>query len=249
MDKTISDRLNELRNERFESLPEMPRTTFASPTTGRPVDGFDGRAQHMVPISRKRGVTSFEASSAPLEHLVFTGKLMRHAEDKAIAEARAEAAYMYRDDMQKAEIAGLGAQVISDANGGGGNRATLSEHKLFAMQSLGELKDCMGKKEYQLLERVVWKDEWVFVIPEPVRRAKSAAHRKARKKAIEAMRHKALEEIRMVLDLAAVHYGLTMMGVVRERWARPSRRKPSAAGPVLRRARATTDPARLSPRP
>lgn len=242
MDKTIAQRLADLRADRVLPPDEKPIGETRAERARMP--GYDGRLKNLTAISRRHHVTAFEASSAPLEHLMLTGKLLRDGEHKDIADARVEAAFAYRDDMQKAEIAGLGAQVISDANGGGGNRATLSEHKLFAMQSLGELKDCMGKKEYLLLERVVWKDEWAFVIPDPKSKAKTRAQQRARRQALEKSRAKALDEIRMVLDLAAVHYGFTMMGEVRERWKRPSRRKPSSTGPVLRRAREPKVPAR-----
>lgn len=239
MDKTIADRLADLRNNRV--MPEAPVTGQETRQQRAKLPGYDGRTQRMVAISRRHQVTPFEASSAPLEHLIFTGKLLRANETKEWGDARAEAAYAYREDMQKSEIAGLGAQVISDANGGGGNRATLSEHKLFAMQSLGELKDSMGKKEYQLLERVVWKDEWAFNIPDPKSKPKNRAHSRARRAALEKARAKALDEIRMVLDLAAAHYGFTTMGDVRQRWGRQKRGAaphPSSLGPGgLRKSR------------
>lgn len=240
MDKNVAERLAELRNERItQGTPKAPVTGQETRAERARMPGYDGRLAHMAAISRKHQITPFEASSSPLEHLIFTGKLLRQGEPKEIGEARVETAYMFREDMQKAEVAGLGAQVISDAMGGGGNRATLSEHKLFAMQSLGELKQCMGRQEYLLLERLVWKDEWVFIVPEPKTKPKNRAHQKARRVALEKRRARAMDEIRMVLDLAAVHYGLTMMGVVRERWNRPKPRRSGGPKPAPDQSQAT----------
>lgn len=238
MDKTIADRLASLRGERQENgAPEVPLTGTERNTGRAKLPGFDGRAARMAPIAKAKGVTSFEASSAPFENLLFNNNLVRTGEAPEVGEARAEAAYAYRDDMQKAQVAALGAQVISDALGGGGLRATLSEHKLFAMQSLGELKHLMGRQEYLLLERVVWNDEWVFLGKEPKQKPKSRAHKQARRRAMEKRRRRAIEEILMVLDLAAAHYGFTTLAEVRARWQRQKsggrRRDPSspAAGP------------------
>lgn len=209
--------------------------------------GYDGRQSRMAPIARSKGVTSFEASSAPLEHLVFNDKLVLKDEVADCGAARAEAAYSYREDMEKAEIAGLGAQVISDANGGGGNRATLSEHKLFAMQSLGELKDTMGKREYQLLERLVWKDEWVFLVPEPKTKPKTKAQARARRQNQEKARRRAMEDVLKVLDLAAVHYGLITMADYRARWVQARRPKSTAPSPAAGRNPPTKAKARRAP--
>lgn len=248
MDKDVAQRLADLRSHRAtQGEPQVPIIGNESRAQRAKMPGFDGRPARMTAVSKKHHVTAFEASCAPLESLLFTNRLLRPGEDKKVVDARVEAAYAYREDMQKAEIAGLGAQVISDANGGGGNRATLSEHKLFAMQSLGELKDSMGRQEYLLLERVVWKDEWVFNQPEPKNKPKSKAHARARKVAMEKSRAKTLDEIRMVLDLAAVHYGFAMPGEVRERWKRPSPRKraaAAAAGHPPHQTKAAGQPAR-----
>lgn len=226
MDKTIADRLEELRSGRT-SEPNVP-TGQGSKSKKAKEPGYDGRLNRMASIARKKGVTAFEASGAPFEHLMFHGRLLRANEEPSVAAARVEAAYAYRDDMSKAEVAGLGAQVISDSpRGGGSGSTTLSEHKLFAMQSLGEMKSRMHKQEYHLLEAVVWLDQWSFNIPEPKSKPKTKTQQKARRRALEKRRAKVIEQILMVLDLAAAHYGYMTYGEARARWRRPKSSEPT----------------------
>ncbi|GHB33947.1 hypothetical protein GCM10007094_23610 [Pseudovibrio japonicus] len=145
-----------------------------------------------------------DARSAPLEWLVFNDKLHDPDMNKNIANDRADAGFYFRQEMSKAEISGLHSpDWMSEPTGTHGPRS-LANTKLDAMVSINGLTEWMPKDAYQLLERVVWCDEWVW----------EQQGGKGKKATITA--------VQKALDYAAVHYQLLPWGEFVEKWLQSS---------------------------
>ena len=162
-----------------------------------------------------RRMTPFEASSAPLENLIFTNKLVARSEHPDIAYIRADAGFQFRADCHMAQVSGLSAKPISDSAGGGGLKILLADNKLMAMDSLGRLRTAMGIKQFKLLEDVVWADRWLFTVAPP---RGSGAKRAAMESAMNQRNDRIVEQLLCCLDAAAVHYGLINVEAFRSRW-------------------------------
>lgn len=182
----------------------------------RRLPGFDGRGERTRAVrDRVRRLTAFEASSAPLEHLIFTNKLVTRGEHPDIAFIRADAGFQFRGDCHLAQVAGLSAKPISDSGGGGQVGVTLADTKLLAMDSLGRLRDSMGRQQFSVLERVVWLDNWLFTVAP----AKSGnAKRIEQEKRLAERNDRIVQQLLCCLDAAAVHYGLSNVEAFRARW-------------------------------
>lgn len=216
---SIANRLKALREGR-EGSPVVPVTGREQGNLRASLPGMDGRTARIRAISEKvRQITPFEATGAPFENLLFTDQLARKGEDKELAMLRAEAGFRFRDDVERAQLSALSAKPISDSGGGGGgSRSTVADMKIYAMQSLGRLREHMPWETYNLLEAFLINDQWLLEAPKPTRKAKSGAERRRQKKKAEAHRELMLNRVLCGLDTLGVHYDLMRYPEFQGRW-------------------------------
>ncbi|KZL17657.1 hypothetical protein PsAD2_02993 [Pseudovibrio axinellae] len=156
-------------------------------------------------ISRNN-ILVLDANSAPFEWLVFNDKLHDPTMHENIANDRADAGFRFRQDMSKAEISGLRSpDWMSEPTGSQGPKF-LAGTKLEAMESISKLTKAMPKEYFDLLERVVWCDEWVW-------------ERKSGKG-----KRSIIVAVQRALDYAALHYNLLPKGEFWEKWLQSEER-------------------------
>ncbi|MBN9318000.1 MAG: hypothetical protein J0I99_19845 [Devosia sp.] len=215
---SIANRLKALREGR-EGSPLVPVTGREQGKLHASLPGMEGRTARIRAIADKvRTITPFEATGAPFENLLFTDQLARPGEDKDLAMLRAEAGFRFRDDIERAQLSTLSAKPIRDSGGGGGSRSTVADVKIYAMQSIGRLRDNMPRGTFNLLEAFLINDQWLLDAPKPKRKAKSGAERRRQKKKAEAHWELMLNQVLCGLDTLAVHYDLLRYPEFAERW-------------------------------
>ncbi|MGH0004511.1 hypothetical protein ACQU0X_30975 [Pseudovibrio ascidiaceicola] len=182
------------REFQFENWIQKPKATSAS----RKEVGRDGQKRELR-ISRNNILVQ-DARSAPFEWLVFNDKLHDPEMNKNIANDRADAGFALRREMGMAEISGLHSPDWMSEPTGNSGPCSLAGTKLDAMESINKLKEFMPANDFQLLERLIWNDEWLW----------------------EKGKHKVIKGIQKALDYAAVHYALLPWGEFCEKWLQSS---------------------------
>lgn len=171
-------------------------------------------------------------NAGPLEFLVSRNELEIMADPEGMGAVRFQTALRFRELMAGAEVKGLHSPDWSSAGGGGGGAgaSNVRAHQLDCMNRVGEIRDFMRKPwMFQLLERVVFRDEWLNIFPDndenPKRRARKALERQ-----------QTVQSLHYVLDRAGIVLGHVSSEAVRRRWKVG---EPSPARPVRRRIRAS----------
>ncbi len=212
---SIKDRLKALAEGREVAGTPPPLTGRESHAQLKELPGYEGRAARTRALRDKvRTMSPYEAAGAPFENLLFTNSLIVQGEKEDMGWLRAEAGFRFRQDVQMAQVSTLGAKDFGGVGGGSGSRSTLADVKIYAMQSLGRLKDAMPKGRYQLLEAFLINDQWLLELPR--RRKKMTKHE--RRAAEKKHRDEMLDQVLCALDTAAVHYDLLRYPTFRERW-------------------------------
>lgn len=201
-------RSDEAEAQRLKMYDAVERLCRMRPARPLPKEGRDGAPLHLQPSSD--GLKILDAQSAPLEWLIFTDKLHDEAMCQQISTIRADAGFSFRAEMSTAEVSGLRSPDLLGIPSGASGPRTLSEFKLEAIFSIGQLREDMPDRLFKLLEAVVWHDEWVF------RRNPKATNIKAGQKI--SCDIKVLGEVLCSLDCAAVHFHQLPLTEFRDRW-------------------------------
>lgn len=171
-------------------------------------------------------------NAGPVEFLVSRNELEIMADPDGMGAVRFQTALRFRELMAGAEVKGLHSPDWSSAGGGSGGTgaSNVRAHQLDCMMRVGEVRDAMRKPwMFQLLERVVFRDEWLNIFPDndenPKRRARKALERR-----------QTVQSLHYVLDVAGVVLGHVTGDEVRRRWKAG---EPAPARPVRRRMRAS----------
>lgn len=193
--------------------------------------GREGRGSGNVLVYIDRPLVVNE-HAGPLEFLVSRNELEILADLPGMGAVRFHTALRFRDLMAGSQVKGFHSPDWSSAGGGGGGggAGNVRAHQIDCMLRLGRIRDAMRKPwMFQLLERVVFHDEWLDLFPESDPDPKTRG-RKAR------ARQQTVLSLHYVLDVAGVALGHVTAEAVRRRWKSG---EPSPARPVRRRIRAT----------
>ncbi|MBS4016803.1 MAG: hypothetical protein KGZ68_01080 [Dechloromonas sp.] len=169
--------------------------------------------------------------AGPLEFLVSRNELELLADPAGMGAVRFHTALRFRDLMAGSQVKGFHSPDWSSAGGGGGGGAgNVRAHQIDCMIRVGEIRGSMRKPwMFQLLERVVFHDEWLNLFPDSDPDPKKRG-RKTR------ARQQTVLSLHYVLDVAGMTFGHVTNELVRQRWKTG---EPSPARPVRRRMRGT----------
>ena len=136
--------------------------------------------------------------TTPFEWMLVNHKM--GAKTKQVDSLQVQIADLYRRDLAMRAISPMKAVDPGAVGGGSSGPATIPDHRLDAMCSLGKLKDAMMPHLYKMLEEVLYFDVFVW---------------EGRPEAS----HKAVFRTFMcALDCAGVHYGLLTQAELRRTW-------------------------------
>lgn len=198
---------------------------FDNPTVQMAVGiGYGGKG-HSVRVIDQEQAAAINILAAPFEWLMATGKIESKLDTPGTGLLRYTAGLRYRDDMEGAGL-GLRAQSYEGASGGGQPNRPPSD---FRMDCIGAIANLRRINDYQLLEAVVWRDEWVWreklkgPLPEERKGKKFRRQRQARAKALKELQRRMTRNILKVhraLDQAARYYGLMNEAEYEKRWVK-----------------------------
>lgn len=195
--------------------------------------GYGGGGRDVKPIDRD-SAAAVNIMAAPFEWLISTGKMESRLDTKGAGLIRYTAGLRYRADMEGAGL-GLRAQSYEGASGGGQPNRPPSDFRMDCITSIAELR---AIRDYDVLEAVVWRDEWIWRVkmngrlPENRPGKKFRRERQARAKAMKELQRRMTRNILKVhraLDQAARFYGLMNSAEYEKRWMR-GRNAPGCRG-------------------
>lgn len=175
-----------------------------------PDGGRDGKAGMAVFVDLGRPVL-VDAAAGPIEFLVSRGELQTELDHPTSASERFHVVRKYRDAMQGAQVKGLRSADWS-STGGGSTLDTIRAHQIDCLRTLSAVRGSMPRPWLaDLLERVVWLDDWLDLWPEwkptPAERDKA-----------KASRMKTLKALHFALDCAGKALGIVAEEAFRRRW-------------------------------
>ena len=178
---------------------------------GRDGAGFD-------PVRSRKSVVIVDTNAAPFEWLAQSGRLEEEEPDnqddrsRGIASLRFTAGMLFRGEREKAQWSALRSPNLDRVATGGGGASPLTVTWLEATDSIRQLKAAVSPAQFELLDRIVVRDEWLFRGPDRVCEGEKGSY-------VRVDVNTEMVRILMgALDRAAVHYGLLAFEDYRRLW-------------------------------
>ncbi|NTD85458.1 hypothetical protein [Agrobacterium tumefaciens] len=179
-----------------------------------------GQKANWTFIDFKDAIAVVNANSSPVEYLISRGEMETEMDEDGMAGARYHTALRIRDLLDGAQVKQLRSPSLEGGGGGGGSSAgDIRGYQLDCMKLVQMLRTTMEAGwAFPLIEAVVWKDDWLDLVPEKKKASLRGTKAKERRKTVIALHY--------ALDRAGLALGYIPEGDVTGRWPEPPRMPP-----------------------